>query len=494
MSTVDNTQRDRTTRAIQAHRLADEHAVIRPQLDRLMSYARRVYAAAIPMLTSELQGYANDVLAGWDLAAIQKMDDLDHAWVCHHVAQLCVGMRIALSKCHKTDLRPELQLCHLALESPWSVRLEVAVAEAHEAAAISAKVPGIVDMVSDYGCLDACQPVDVEAIAVRAAMHVAREGCYGILDSASTVVESNTSMGEQVDITAAWCALGNDAVEAIVQADQDKDPAPKRRRRGKPDTIASVADLQAVIAGHIRQQATDRAVALAVERLDALGTKDEVVPEAMAVVAEPEVVAAVEPAPALGPLPARGKVVALMGPSGAGKTSILEALLAGDPGLVRSVSWTTRSPREGEQDGVDYHFRCREQFDALVAADGMLEHDTVYGRSYGIPRAPIEAALQGGRTVVLVIHVDGFRRLQAALPGDVVGVGVLASSPRVLEARLLARGDEQESVDARMRAAGYEADATEVLADHVIVNRRLPEAIEQVRALLLGRDHERMAA
>ncbi len=189
--------------------------------------------------------------------------------------------------------------------------------------------------------------------------------------------------------------------------------------------------------------------------------------------------------PEMIPLMRRGVCLVLAAPSGAGKTTLARALRAREPGLEVSVSVTTRAPRPGERDGVDYHFRTQAQFDALVAGDGMVEWARVLGRDcYGTPRAPVEAALAAGRDMLFDIDWQGFRSLRAALPGDVVGVFILPPSRAALAARLAGRGtDTPEEIARRMaRAAGEMAHAGEF--DHVVINDALDAAVAAVAAIL----------
>jgi guanylate kinase len=171
-------------------------------------------------------------------------------------------------------------------------------------------------------------------------------------------------------------------------------------------------------------------------------------------------------------------------PSGAGKSTITRALLAAEPEASLSVSVTTRLPRPGEQDGVHYHFRTEAGFDAMVAEGAMLEWATVFGRSYGTPRAPVERAMSAGRDVVFDIDWQGFRQLRAALPGDVVGVFVLPPSYAALEARLRGRGGDAPEEIARRMAAARSEIAHWAEFDHVLVNRDLDTAVADVRSIL----------
>ena len=180
----------------------------------------------------------------------------------------------------------------------------------------------------------------------------------------------------------------------------------------------------------------------------------------------------------------RGICLVVAAPSGAGKSTITRALLAAEPEASLSVSVTTRPPRPGEQDGVHYHFRGQAGFDAMVAEGAMLEWATVFGRSYGTPRAPVERALAAGRDVVFDIDWQGFRQLRAALPGDVVGVFVLPPSYAALEARLQGRGGDAPEEIARRMAAARSEIAHWAEFDHVLVNRDLDTAIADVRGVL----------
>lgn len=184
------------------------------------------------------------------------------------------------------------------------------------------------------------------------------------------------------------------------------------------------------------------------------------------------------------PPPRRGVCLVVAAPSGAGKSTITRALLAAEPEASLSVSVTTRAPRPGEQDGVHYHFRDQAGFDAMVAEGAMLEWATVFGRSYGTPRAPVERALSAGRDVVFDIDWQGFRQLRAALPGDVVGVFVLPPSYAALEARLRGRGGDPAEEIARRMAAARSEIAHWAEFDHVLVNRDLPTAVADVRGIL----------
>ncbi len=180
----------------------------------------------------------------------------------------------------------------------------------------------------------------------------------------------------------------------------------------------------------------------------------------------------------------RGVCLVVAAPSGTGKSTIIRTLLASEPELALSVSATTRAPRGAEQDGVHYHFRTQAEFDAMVRGGHMLEWATVFGRSYGTPRAPVEAALSAGRDVAFDIDWQGHRSLRAALPGDVASVFVLPPSLIALEARLRGRGSDTPDEIARRMAAAQSEIAHWAEFDHVVINRDLAAATACVRSIL----------
>ena len=179
----------------------------------------------------------------------------------------------------------------------------------------------------------------------------------------------------------------------------------------------------------------------------------------------------------------RGLCLVLAAPSGAGKTTLSRRLLAADPAIALSISATTRAPRAGEREGEHYFFKTDAQFAAMVAAGAFLEHATVFGRSYGTPRAPVAARLQAGQDVLFDIDWQGFRQIRAALPGDVVGVFVRPPSLAALRERLQGRGDAAEDVARRMAAAQSEwAHQSEF--DYIVRNDDLEQALGDVLAIL----------
>lgn len=180
----------------------------------------------------------------------------------------------------------------------------------------------------------------------------------------------------------------------------------------------------------------------------------------------------------------RGLCLVIAAPSGAGKTSLTRRLLELEPGAALSVSVTTRAPRPGEQDGVHYHFIAQPEYDAMVRDGALLEWAGVFGKSYGTPRAPVEAALAAGRDVVFDIDWQGHRQMRAALPGDVVGLFILPPSRAELERRLRGRGTDSEETVAKRMAHAWDEISHAAEFDHVLVNDDFDAALAGVRAVL----------
>src|SRR5690348_15508831 len=171
------------------------------------------------------------------------------------------------------------------------------------------------------------------------------------------------------------------------------------------------------------------------------------------------------------------RVFVITGPSGVGKGTLIRGLMERIPALELSVSATTRDPRPGERDGVDYHFLGREEFDRRVAAGEFVEHADYAGRSYGTLRSELQDRLAAGIPVVLEIEVQGARQVRAAMP-DAVQVFIAPPSLEALRARLVGRGtDDPDEVERRLQVAERELAAQPEFA-HVIVNDRLEDALQ----------------
>lgn len=179
----------------------------------------------------------------------------------------------------------------------------------------------------------------------------------------------------------------------------------------------------------------------------------------------------------------RGFPLVLAAPSGTGKTTLARALVERSPGYCFSISATTRPPRGGERDGVDYHFVDRARFEAMVAAGGLAEWAEVHGRLYGTPRAELEHAAARGEQVVLDIDVQGARQIRGSVAGAVL-VFVLPPSVDALLARLAGRGTEDGAqVARRLRTAMDELVALPEF-DYVVVNDDLERCLEEIREIV----------
>ncbi|MEW5826524.1 MAG: guanylate kinase [Candidatus Bipolaricaulota bacterium] len=181
-----------------------------------------------------------------------------------------------------------------------------------------------------------------------------------------------------------------------------------------------------------------------------------------------------------------GLALVVSGPSGAGKNTAINALLTRDPRLAYSVSHTTRRPRPGESEGVDYHFVSGDAFDALADAGEFLEHVTYLGDRYGTSRAEIARLAALGRDIVLNIDVQGARALRARTVPGVALAFVFFAPPSLadLEARLRARGSEGEAERAnRLRVAREELDAIKIF-DYLVVNDELDQVVRELEAIV----------
>jgi guanylate kinase len=185
-------------------------------------------------------------------------------------------------------------------------------------------------------------------------------------------------------------------------------------------------------------------------------------------------------------------LIVLSGPSGAGKDSVRELLLAWEPRMHRVVTATTRQPRPGEVEGRDYHFISEETFDELLNTDGFIEHAFVYDHRNGVPRIEIEDPLAFGRDAIARIDVQGAATLKRLLPQSLL---IFISPGSIEEAarRMHDRGaDSEEEQQRRIEVARREMEAAEQF-DFVVVNRtgQLEEAARQIHNVILDEKRER---
>lgn len=185
------------------------------------------------------------------------------------------------------------------------------------------------------------------------------------------------------------------------------------------------------------------------------------------------------------PLPRRGLLLILSSPSGAGKSTLARRLMEWDRTLRFSVSATTRAPRPGEQDGREYYFRSRQDFETMVKSGDMLEHAEVFGNLYGSPRGPVEQAMREGRDTLFDIDWQGGQQIRnSALGRDVVSIFVLPPSIAELERRLKSRAQDSDEVIAGRMAKSLAEISHWAEYDYVIVNHDIDTAFAELTTIL----------
>jgi guanylate kinase len=181
----------------------------------------------------------------------------------------------------------------------------------------------------------------------------------------------------------------------------------------------------------------------------------------------------------------RGRVFVIAAPSGAGKTSLLRALMAREPSLGFSVSYTTRRPRPNEVEGRDYHFVSLERFEAMIAAGAFVEHARVFDNYYGTASATVEAALAEGQDLVLEIDWQGAQQVRARLP-EAHHIFILPPSLAALEGRLRKRSTDSDAVIARRLQDSVNELSHWREFDFVVINDNFELALEDLHTIVRG--------
>ena len=185
-----------------------------------------------------------------------------------------------------------------------------------------------------------------------------------------------------------------------------------------------------------------------------------------------------------------GILVVLSSPSGAGKSTMTRRLLADHDGISVSISVTTRPPRPGETDALDYLFATKQEFAEMIERGDLLEHADVYGHRYGTPRAPVEAALAQGRDMIFDVDWQGAQQLRlSALGRSVVSIFILPPSIATLAERLQARGQDSAEVISRRMAKARAEISHWAEYDYVLINDDLDRCYAQIVTII---DAERL--
>ena len=179
----------------------------------------------------------------------------------------------------------------------------------------------------------------------------------------------------------------------------------------------------------------------------------------------------------------QGKLIVITGPSGVGKGTIVKSLVDNNPDIFVSISATTRSPREGEVDGVNYYFLSREKFEDWIANNQLLEWAEYAGNYYGTPKQPVEESIQNGKTIILEIEVLGARQVSENF-SDAVKIFILPPSFSELENRLRGRGNDSEEAIVKRLAKAKDELAVSDEFDFQVVNDDLDKAIEKVEEII----------
>lgn len=187
----------------------------------------------------------------------------------------------------------------------------------------------------------------------------------------------------------------------------------------------------------------------------------------------------------------KGILVVVSGFSGAGKGTVMKRLMEKYDGYALSVSATTRKPRPGEEDGREYFFRTRDEFEKLIEEDALLEYAQYVENYYGTPRSYVEEQLQAGRNVILEIEIQGAMKIKEKIP-EALLVFVTPPTVEELERRLTGRGTETAQVIAdRLARAGVEAEGMGQY-DYILVNDTVEECVDHLHQIIVS-EHSRVS-
>lgn len=183
-----------------------------------------------------------------------------------------------------------------------------------------------------------------------------------------------------------------------------------------------------------------------------------------------------------------GLLLVVSGPSGTGKGTVCKALIEKHPSIVYSVSATTRAPRVGEVDGLNYHFMSKEQFIEIKEEDGFVESAEVYGNYYGTPKKALLENLRAGKDVILEIDIQGAMQVKEKFPRGVF-VFILPPSLAELKKRLVNRGtDTEEVITRRLKCAADEIRNFRQY-NYIVINNKVEEAVSKIEAILVAEKH-----
>lgn len=179
----------------------------------------------------------------------------------------------------------------------------------------------------------------------------------------------------------------------------------------------------------------------------------------------------------------QGTLVVVSGFSGAGKGTVMKSLISKYDSYALSVSATTRAPREGEENGREYFFKSREEFEEMIAADSLIEYAQYVNNYYGTPKEYVFSNIRAGKDVLLEIEIQGALKIKEKFP-EAMLVFIMPPSAEELKRRLIGRGTEDmETVNARLKRAGEEAQDIERY-DYVVVNDTVDRCVEELHALI----------